>query len=251
MLEPNPPGTTPGSPKTNEDDVELISDYSWRNFFSVINFVHILQKLTKRKTHRVLLLVQYKSSVRHYTLSATFSLMLVPAGYSQTDPQSISSDTSALRSQGHQKSSPVLRSEVATMYVFFPLIFATAADSSEILANMKVITAIYLHCRPDLRDEWLTGIDVDADVEDSLVCRFTSKFFWSEADDFLLSLKSKHFVPSFDSSTRSITAPMLPSSIDDPRAELVPPAISILLLLSRPAVGPAQLRTTSSRLPDP
>lgn len=33
---------------------------------------------------------------------------------------------------------------------------------------MKVITAIYLHCRPDLRDEWLTGIDVDADVEDSL-----------------------------------------------------------------------------------
>lgn len=35
-------------------------------------------------------------------------------------------------------------------------------------ANMKVITAIYLHCRPDLRDEWLTGIDVDADVEESL-----------------------------------------------------------------------------------
>lgn len=36
-------------------------------------------------------------------------------------------------------------------------------------ANMKVITAIYLHCRPDLRDEWLAGIDVDADVEESLV----------------------------------------------------------------------------------
>jgi len=34
---------------------------------------------------------------------------------------------------------------------------------------MKVITAIYLHCRPDLRDEWLAGVDVDADVEDSLV----------------------------------------------------------------------------------
>lgn len=43
--------------------MELITDYSWRNFFAVINFVHILQKLTKRKTHRVLLLVQYKSSV--------------------------------------------------------------------------------------------------------------------------------------------------------------------------------------------
>ena len=46
----------------SDDEMELITDYSWRNFFSVINFVHILQKLTKRKTHRVLLLVQYKSS---------------------------------------------------------------------------------------------------------------------------------------------------------------------------------------------
>lgn len=44
-------------------EIELVSDYSWRNFFSTINFVHILQKLTKRKTHRVLLMVQYKSSV--------------------------------------------------------------------------------------------------------------------------------------------------------------------------------------------
>jgi hypothetical protein len=53
-----------GSVKENhsDDEMELITDYSWRNFFSVINFVHILQKLTKRKTHRVLLLVQYKSS---------------------------------------------------------------------------------------------------------------------------------------------------------------------------------------------
>lgn len=55
-------------------DVELVSDYSWRNFFSTINFVHILQKLTKRKTHRVLLMVQYKSSVRPLSLvSSSFS----------------------------------------------------------------------------------------------------------------------------------------------------------------------------------
>jgi hypothetical protein len=26
---------------------------------------------------------------------------------------------------------------------------------------MKVITSIYLNCRPDLRDEWLTGIEVE------------------------------------------------------------------------------------------
>lgn len=32
---------------------------------------------------------------------------------------------------------------------------------------MKVITAIYLNCRPDLRDEWLTGMEVD-DASDAL-----------------------------------------------------------------------------------
>ena len=26
---------------------------------------------------------------------------------------------------------------------------------------MQVITSIYLNCRPDLRDEWLTGNEVD------------------------------------------------------------------------------------------
>ena len=35
---------------------------------------------------------------------------------------------------------------------------------------MQVITAIYLNCRPDLRDEWLTGIEVD-DVYDAQVSR--------------------------------------------------------------------------------
>ena len=37
-------------------------------------------------------------------------------------------------------------------------------------ANMQVITAIYLNCRPDLPDEWLTGIEVD-DVYDAQVGR--------------------------------------------------------------------------------
>lgn len=33
---------------------------------------------------------------------------------------------------------------------------------------MQVITSVYLNCRPDLRDEWLTGIEVD-DVAESQV----------------------------------------------------------------------------------
>lgn len=63
-----------GSPRIGADgaakpgeDPEVITNYSWRNFFSVINFVHVLQKLTKRRANRILLLVQYKSSVRPAT----------------------------------------------------------------------------------------------------------------------------------------------------------------------------------------
>jgi hypothetical protein len=69
---PAPPSAEPGSggsevaPSTAgpEDEIELITDFAWRNFFAAINFVHILQKLTKRKVHRVLLLTQYKAQVR-------------------------------------------------------------------------------------------------------------------------------------------------------------------------------------------
>jgi hypothetical protein len=43
------------------------------------------------------------------------------------------------------------------------------ASADQLLANMKVITSIYLNCRPDLRDEWLTGTEVD-DVSDAQVC---------------------------------------------------------------------------------
>ncbi|KAM0755828.1 hypothetical protein T439DRAFT_13398 [Meredithblackwellia eburnea MCA 4105] len=136
MLEAKPAGAHPsGQEKKTEnddDEVALITDFSWRNFFSVINFVHILQKLTKRKTHRVLLLSQYKSSailkrilkVCHPTLQ----LYVLK----------------------------VIKSQVPY------------CGRKWRQANMKVITAIYLHCRPDLRDEWLTGIDVDGEVEESL-----------------------------------------------------------------------------------
>jgi hypothetical protein len=37
---------------------------------------------------------------------------------------------------------------------------------------MKVITSIYLNCRPDLRDEWLTGTEID-DVSDAQVHLFS------------------------------------------------------------------------------
>lgn len=33
---------------------------------------------------------------------------------------------------------------------------------------MRIITSVYLHCRPELRDDWLAGSDVDAEVEEAL-----------------------------------------------------------------------------------
>jgi hypothetical protein len=50
------------APKVDGEE-EVISDYSWRNFFTCINFLKVVQKMTKHRTHRILLLVQYKSSV--------------------------------------------------------------------------------------------------------------------------------------------------------------------------------------------
>ncbi len=41
---------------------EPITDFSWRNFFALINYLRIMQKICKNKAHRNLLLVQYKSS---------------------------------------------------------------------------------------------------------------------------------------------------------------------------------------------
>ncbi|SPO45016.1 related to FAR11 - protein involved in recovery from cell cycle arrest in response to pheromone [Moesziomyces antarcticus] len=131
------PGTTsppPGKATLMPDgtEVEMVSDYSWRNFFSSINFTRILQKLTKRKVHRILLLVQYKSSA-----ILKRSLKVPHPGL----------ELYVLK---------VIKSQI-------PFCGRKWRQS-----NMRVITSIYLNCRPDLRDEWLSGSDVEADVEDSL-----------------------------------------------------------------------------------
>lgn len=56
-----PPPITVGRPP--DEEVEVLQDYSWRNFFSTINFIKILQKMTKHRTHRTYMMSQYKSSV--------------------------------------------------------------------------------------------------------------------------------------------------------------------------------------------
>lgn len=47
----------------HEEEVEMVTEFSWRNFFSTINFAKIMQKLSKNRSHRIGMLVTYKSSV--------------------------------------------------------------------------------------------------------------------------------------------------------------------------------------------
>ncbi|KAI0157678.1 N1221-domain-containing protein [Xylariaceae sp. FL1272] len=111
---------------------EPITDFSWRNLFALINYLRIMQKICKHKAHRNLLLVQYKSS-------------------------------NIIR-----KSLKIPQNELRlyTLKLFKNQVPYCGRKWRQ--SNMRVITAVYLHCRPELRDEWLAGSDVDAEVEEAL-----------------------------------------------------------------------------------
>lgn len=111
---------------------EAVTHFSWRNFFSSINYLRIMQKICKHKAHRNLLLVQYKSS------NILKKALKVPQ--------------SELR--------------LYTLKLFKNQVPYCGRKWRQ--GNMRVITAVYLHCRPELRDDWLAGSDVDAEVEESL-----------------------------------------------------------------------------------
>ncbi|KAG1892727.1 hypothetical protein F4604DRAFT_1701262 [Suillus subluteus] len=102
----------------------------WRNFFSTINFAKIMQKLSKSRSHRIWMLVQYKSS--------------------------------AVLKRVLRVSHPLLQLHVLKLIKSQVPFCGRKWRQS----NMKVITSIYLNCRPDLRDEWLTGTEVD-DISDA------------------------------------------------------------------------------------
>ncbi|KAL3422395.1 transmembrane hyphal anastomosis protein ham2 far11 [Phlyctema vagabunda] len=116
----------------NDVPTEPITDFSWRNFYSTINLLRIMQKICKNKAHRNLLLVQYKSS---NILKKSLKI-----------PQ------------------PELR--LYTLKLFKNQVPYCGRKWRQ--GNMRVITAVYLHCRPELRDDWLAGSDVDAEVEEAL-----------------------------------------------------------------------------------
>ncbi|KAF8743094.1 hypothetical protein RHS02_02614, partial [Rhizoctonia solani] len=134
-----------------EDDVELITDFSWRNFFANINFVKIVQKLSKRRSHRIWLLVQYKSSaILKRILKVSHPILQLHV-------------LKLLKSQV-----PYCGRKWRQCRFGLISLWAQRAEICLNIANMKFITLIYLHCRPDLRDEWLSGTEVD-DVVDAMV----------------------------------------------------------------------------------
>ncbi|KKY19129.1 putative pheromone-dependent cell cycle arrest protein far11 [Phaeomoniella chlamydospora] len=122
----NPIAPLPASP---------ITVFSWRNFFTSINFLRILQKITRQKAHRCLLLVQYKSS------TILRKNLKVP--------------------------DPMLR--LYTLKLFKSQVPYCGRKWRQ--SNMRVITAIYLHCRPELRDDWLAGMhdsNIEGEVDEAL-----------------------------------------------------------------------------------
>jgi hypothetical protein len=117
---------------TTDLPTEPITNFSWRNFYSSINYLRILQKVCKNKAHRNLMLITYKSA-QHLKKS-----LKVPQ--------------------------PSLR--LYTLKLFKNQVPYCGRKWRQ--SNMRVITAVYLHCRPELRDDWLSGSDVDGDVEMSV-----------------------------------------------------------------------------------
>ncbi|KAE8151225.1 hypothetical protein BDV25DRAFT_139032 [Aspergillus avenaceus] len=137
--EPTPDFTGPHRPEVDElgyptapPPKEPITVFSFRNFFSAINYLHVMQKITRDKAHRCLLLVQYKSST------------ILRKGLKIPDPH--------------------LR--FYTLKLFKSQVPYCGRKWRQ--SNMRVITAIYLYCRPELRDDWLAGSDIDAEVEEAL-----------------------------------------------------------------------------------
>jgi hypothetical protein len=46
-----------------DEEVEMITDFSWRNFFAIINVIKIMHKITKSNPTRIQQLVHHKASV--------------------------------------------------------------------------------------------------------------------------------------------------------------------------------------------
>ena len=109
-----------------------ITNFSWRAFFSAINHLRILQKIVKNKPHRQLLMVQYK--------------------YSNILKKSLKVPQPDVRLYTLK----IIKGQV-------PYCHRKWRQS-----NMRIITAIYLHCKPELRDDWLAGLTLEEEMGEAM-----------------------------------------------------------------------------------
>ncbi|RMY60307.1 hypothetical protein D0863_11633 [Hortaea werneckii] len=149
-VEPQQPELPPNQPPEVDElgypvtpfPTDPLKSYSWRNTFTTINHLRTLQKLTRRKTHRALLLVSYKSSThlrKHLKL-------------------------------------PIPLMRYYTLKLFKSQVPFCGRKWRQ--SNMKIITAVWLSVPAELRDDWLSGGgggvggagvgDVDGSVEDAV-----------------------------------------------------------------------------------
>nr|ODN97858.1 hypothetical protein L204_03283 [Cryptococcus depauperatus CBS 7855] len=129
-----PEAMLPRSSGLPSQGTEYITDYSWRNFFSTINFLKVMQKVTKHRSHRTFVLSTYKSwQILKRMLKVNHPMMQLQV-------------------------LKLIKSQMPWC----------GRKWRQATGNMKVITSIYLNCRPELRDDWLAGADQETEMEDAI-----------------------------------------------------------------------------------
>ncbi|KAG2229778.1 hypothetical protein INT48_005305 [Thamnidium elegans] len=113
-----------------EEDEEEKPYTNTRNLLWPINLLRILQMLTKRKMHRILLLVQYKSSA--------ILKRLLKVGHPVIDLYVLKNLKNQVPYMGKRWRS----------------------------SNMKTISSIYAHCLTSLNDDWLSSPEGNGDMEE-------------------------------------------------------------------------------------
>lgn len=127
-------GSRPSQPTWDPSSNEVlpaITKFSWRTFFVTITMLNITQKVVKKKVHRNFLLVQAKTWLH------------------LRRPMRISHDLLQLYCLKLYKGQVPLCSRKWRM------------------SNMKVITQIYMLCRPELREDWIAGTEIDTDLKEA------------------------------------------------------------------------------------
>nr|CAD7402452.1 unnamed protein product [Timema cristinae] len=137
-------------PELTAESLEIgdSQQYSWRNIFSCINLLRILNKLTKWKHSRIMMLVVFKSApILKRTLKLANALVVL----------------SSTAEDGEIEVRISVRHAMMQLYVLKLLKMQTKYLGRQWRkSNMKTMSAIYQKVRHRLNDDWAYGNDLDA-----------------------------------------------------------------------------------------